>query len=99
MSLIVKQRPAANGSQLQNNCLGRYIIKYLILNAFKATLLPSSKGMILKMPSYSRKPIILHVGSIMPIIPVSDGRPMRSFNKRHFKNAKEQKDRELFSLS
>ena len=52
------------------------------MNAFKATLLPSSNGMILKMPSYNLKPIILQVGSMIPIIPVSDARPIRSLKWR-----------------
>lgn len=50
---------------------------YLTLNAF-SSLLSLSKGMTLNSPSYRRSPMQRHWGSMMPRIPVSEGRPIRS---------------------
>lgn len=49
----------------------------LILKALSSRLSRSS-GITLNKPSYSRRPIIRHSGSTIPMIPVSDGRPIRS---------------------
>ena len=50
---------------------------YRTLNAF-SSLLSLSRGMTLKRPSYRRSPMQRHCGSMMPRIPVSEGRPIRS---------------------
>ena len=50
---------------------------YRILNAFNS-LLSRSRGITLKRPSYKRRPMTRHRGSIIPIMPVSDGLPIRS---------------------
>ena len=51
---------------------------YFILKAFNS-LLSRSSGMTLNKPSYKCKPITRHDGSIIPMMPVSHGRPLRSW--------------------
>lgn len=55
----------------------------LILKALSSRLSRSS-GITLNKPSYSRRPIIRHSGSTIPMIPVSDGRPIRSCREYSF---------------
>ena len=58
------------------------IWRYLILKAFSSLDESSSSKITLKRPSYNRSPIIRHSGSIMDIMPVSDGRPILSYKER-----------------
>lgn len=58
-----------------------YWSTYLTLKAFNS-LLSLSSGITLKRPSYNRRPITRHSGSMIPIIPVSEGRPILSCNIR-----------------
>ena len=50
-----------------------------MLNAFNS-LFSRSNGITLKRPSYNRSPMTLQSGSTIPMIPVSEGLPIRSWN-------------------